>query len=60
MSTHGTFRTSQVRQILCSIQPALFEKQLTQTIVAIGSAFSPANATEFLDEVLKTRPAFSC
>jgi hypothetical protein len=45
---------------LRGVEPELFEKHLAQTLVAIGSGFSPANATEFLDEVLKTRPAFSC
>jgi hypothetical protein len=37
---------------LRAVQPELFEKLLTQRIGAIGSRFSPANATEFLDEVL--------
>jgi hypothetical protein len=34
------------------VQPELFEKLLTQRIGAIGTSFSPANATEFLNEVL--------
>jgi hypothetical protein len=37
---------------LRAAQPELFEKQPTQRIGAVGSDFSPANATEFLDEVL--------
>ena len=33
-------------------KPELFEKRLTQRMGAVGSTFSPANATEFLEEVL--------
>jgi hypothetical protein len=32
-------------------QPELFEKLLTQVIGTVGSTFSPADATEFVDEV---------
>jgi hypothetical protein len=37
---------------LRAVQPKAFEKLLTTRIGAIGSRFSPANAAEFLDEVL--------
>ena len=39
---------------LRTAQPELFEKLLTQRTMAVGAGFSPANATEFLDEVLTT------
>jgi hypothetical protein len=37
---------------LRAAQPELFETLLTQKIGAVGSSFTPANAVEFLDEVL--------
>jgi hypothetical protein len=37
---------------LRAVQPDLFEKLLTQSTRAVGSRFSPVDATEFIDEVL--------
>jgi hypothetical protein len=37
---------------LCSVEPKLFEKRLTQHLMAIGSTSSPANAAEFIGEFL--------
>jgi len=37
---------------LRAAEPGLYEELLTRKIRAVGSSFSPASATEFLDDVL--------